>query len=352
MKKQQFNINNLLSVLIIFTICAIFYMLYEDKINSYFIKEPVVTPKETPSEVAPPKKMEETPYNSSWYFNNAEQYTKYRLTAQYSVNVHEPLIKLRIKIPVAQNQKNLQYVFNIDSNLQVSKIFMDGDNKFIEYIIENVEPKKYTFYITHEVAVKKYDINIAKKINLNLRPGVNLDRYLQQEKDINVNSEYLNQVANTISGNTKEEIVRNIFDYIQENVEYNLSSNILDAEEVLKKKKAVCGGFSSLMVALCRIKNIPARIVYGNAVVSGKMSKHSWVEVYYSEYGWVTYDPTSFIVNQQGKKLSQKERIKTPKIDYFTLGYNGSESWYTEAESNKPMVKPFTLDYYFEVEKI
>ena len=350
MKKQQFNINNLLFILIIITICGILYMLYEDKINSYFIKE-TPTPKEIQIEVIPPKKVEEIPYDNSWYLSNEKQYKKYLLSTEYIVNVKEPLTKLTIKTPIAQHQKNLQYVLNVDSIPQATNEFIKDGNKFIEYVIKNVEPKQYKFYIAHEVALRNYDINAAKKINLNSRPEVNLDRYLQQEEKIDTNSEYLNRVANNIQGMTKEETVKNIFNFIQENIEYTTNTKNINAEDVIKNKKAFCVGFANLMVTLCRIKNIPARIVAGNIAIKGKNSKHNWVEVYYSEYGWVMYDPTFFVVDTKGKTIIQKEELRTPNNDYLVLGHNIIESWSVEIESNKEINNPVSLDYDFKAIK-
>lgn len=347
-KKQQFNINNLLFLLIIVAILGILYMLYEDKINSYFVKE---TPKQEEIEVTvlPTKKVEEVPYDNTWYLNNASQYKKYTLTSEYVVNVSEPLTKLRVRVPIAQHQKNLQYVFNVTSIPQATSEFIDDENKYFIYEIENVQPKQYKFYVENQVALKKYDINNAKKENLNLRPEVNLEKYLKSEENIDVNSEYLNRVANNIQGFTKEEIVKNIYNFVQENVEYTLNTKNVGAEEVLRNKKGFCAGFSALMVTLCRIKNIPARIVAGNLVINGKNSKHNWVEVYYSEYGWVLYDPTFFVVDKANRKVMQKEKLRTPDKDYLVLGHNIIESWGVEIESDKEIFNPISLDYNFKI---
>ena len=105
------------------------------------------------------------------------------------------------------------------------------------------------------------------------------------------------------------------------------------------------------MVTLCRIKNIPARIVAGNIAINGKNSKHNWVEVYYSEYGWVMYDPTFFVVDTKGKTIIQKEELRTPNNDYLVLGHNIIESWSVEIESNKEINNPVSLDYDFKAIK-
>ena len=87
----------------------------------------------------------------------------------------------------------------------------------------------------------------------------------------------------------------------------------------------------------------------GNLVINGKNSKHNWVEVYYSEYGWVLYDPTFFIVDKSNRKVIQKEKLRTPDKDYLVLGHNIIESWGVEIESDKEIFNPISLDYNFKI---
>jgi protein-glutamine gamma-glutamyltransferase len=68
------------------------------------------------------------------------------------------------------------------------------------------------------------------------------------------------------------------------------------------RKKGHCEYFASSMAVMLRTLGIPARVVNGfrggqyndvtsSYIVRGK-DAHSWVEVYFPEYGWVTFDPT------------------------------------------------------------
>ncbi|WP_078382313.1 transglutaminase TgpA family protein [Sutcliffiella halmapala] len=80
---------------------------------------------------------------------------------------------------------------------------------------------------------------------------------------------------------------------------------------LFETQQGYCDNFSTAMIALLRAVDIPARWVKGYTegefIDSTEESKrifeitnnnaHSWVEVYYPEVGWVTYEPTSGFSN-------------------------------------------------------
>jgi protein-glutamine gamma-glutamyltransferase len=67
-------------------------------------------------------------------------------------------------------------------------------------------------------------------------------------------------------------------------------------------KTGYCQQYSGAMALLVRMAGIPARVVTGfstgatdtktNEYVVRDFDAHSWVEVYYPEWGWITFDPT------------------------------------------------------------
>ena len=61
----------------------------------------------------------------------------------------------------------------------------------------------------------------------------------------------------------------------------------------MRYKKGDCTEYADLFVAVCRAKNIPARVITGISVQSDNTkAKHNWAEVYLKEYGWVPFDPS------------------------------------------------------------
>jgi transglutaminase-like putative cysteine protease len=98
----------------------------------------------------------------------------------------------------------------------------------------------------------------------------------------------------------------------------------------LKNKEGKCGEFATAMVSICRAKGIPARIVTGN-IARTTDTRHTWVEVYFDEYGWVLYDPTvtdstrKYYKNETFQKV---ERIYLPNENYIASIRNDLSPWY------------------------
>jgi hypothetical protein len=74
------------------------------------------------------------------------------------------------------------------------------------------------------------------------------------------------------------------------------------ANFLFERKQGHCEYFASSMAVMLRTLHIPSRVVNGftnsdfndltgNYVVRAR-SAHAWVEVYFSGYGWITFDPT------------------------------------------------------------
>ena len=94
-----------------------------------------------------------------------------------------------------------------------------------------------------------------------------------------------------------------IYEYIRENIGEPTSFALPDAVSVYVSKEGDCVGKANLFVALCRIENIPARIVSGISdikegvwVVDEMHNKKEydicvWAEFYLPEYGWIFVDP-------------------------------------------------------------
>jgi hypothetical protein len=94
--------------------------------------------------------------------------------------------------------------------------------------------------------------------------------------------------------------------YLQNNFGYTLELPGAQADPLahflFERKKGHCEYFASSMTVMMRALGIPARMVNGFRGgefndVSGKYivrerNAHSWVEVYFPEFGWVTFDPT------------------------------------------------------------
>ncbi len=130
------------------------------------------------------------------------------------------------------------------------------------------------------------------------------------------------------------EKVMAIQSYLLTNYKYSLDGmNVLPDETVdavdffiFNMEAGYCEQFATAMVVMCRIINIPARVATGYAggeynwqegeVQIREYNAHAWVEIYFTDFGWVTFDPTppGFYQKSSDLNLISRFRILIDKI--------------------------------------
>lgn len=192
-----------------------------------------------------------------------------------------------------------------------------GRQEVLSYTYPEIQPafvntngKKETFLNWKEVsfgALKKSAMRVEMKIRLHIydlktarkKPKLNkkdMDTipYLKDEENFRCESKSMQTTAAGIKGIGREEIVKNIFDFVLKTLDYKIFFlQDRGAKQALKDGQGDCTEYSELMVTLCRAKKIPARIVMGLTMhTNGSVGYHNWTEVFFPEYGWVSFDPT------------------------------------------------------------
>lgn len=100
-------------------------------------------------------------------------------------------------------------------------------------------------------------------------------------------------------------------DYLRENITYNdqIDAPPADVEPIhytlFESQEAYCTYYASAMAMMLRSQGIPTRIVNGyaqgdfdentNSYRVRASNAHTWVEVYFPNYGWIQFEPTSSI---------------------------------------------------------
>ncbi|HEX7288424.1 MAG TPA: DUF3488 and transglutaminase-like domain-containing protein [Candidatus Angelobacter sp.] len=145
---------------------------------------------------------------------------------------------------------------------------------------------------------------IRNSVAANYPPRVS-NLYLQLPK---LNSRIPDLAREVTSGSASTyDKARAIEGYLKSNFSYTLQlpgNRERDplAHFLFERKKGHCEYFASAMAVMLRTQGIPARVVNGfrggeyndltgNYIIRQK-DAHSWVEVYFPEYGWATFDPT------------------------------------------------------------
>ena len=131
--------------------------------------------------------------------------------------------------------------------------------------------------------------------------------YLSPTKQVQSNDPRIRKLAKELTQDvtTQFDAVQRILTWIVDNLRYVTPPAKYDALYGLEARKGNCQNFSHLSAALMRAVSIPVRIVNGvtlnkpfnvsrkGGVLTFKMGqgRHSWIEVWFRDLGWVPFDP-------------------------------------------------------------
>lgn len=255
-------------------------------------------------------------------------FERYSFKYIYTMNVQGEVKNLTFKLPVPSDEYEKQYIYSFKLSPTPTRTYHDGVNNIAEYTLPRVSSGKYNITVEGIANLRTYDLLTAKKLNKNISKDKDVSRYLKSSFLIESDDAAIKRIAKSIKGDTQEEIVKNIYEYTQRTIKYKPIPKDIGAKEALKIKQGKCSEFSAVMIALCRARNIPARLVCGN-IARASQQKHSWVEVYFDKYGWVAYDPTTegTLVNiyKDGKLVKQEVRINSNKADFKYIASNRND---------------------------
>jgi transglutaminase-like putative cysteine protease len=153
--------------------------------------------------------------------------------------------------------------------------------------------------------------------------------------------------------------------YLRSNKEYSLSvdepeGDIADSF-LFEMDAGYCTYFATTMVTMLRSQGIPARVAVGYStgqqvaedkwVVRGT-NAHAWVEVYFPERGWKTFDPTpqDGLRQRQISELENARQLPQEINDPEGISFDTRDSWTVPAEgvrsgSNGTATQAVTREY-------
>ena len=139
-------------------------------------------------------------------------------------------------------------------------------------------------------------------------PG-DVEEYLKSTEQVDVNNKQVRAKAHqlTDSSKTQFDAIQKILTWMVDHMSYVVLPFSYDATYSLQSGKGNCQNYSHLSAAMMRAVGIPVRIVNGitlkqpydintgNSILTMKMAqgRHSWIEIYFPDLGWVPFDPQS-----------------------------------------------------------
>lgn len=234
------------------------------------------------------------------------QSNTYDLTLTYRLIPKSNTKRIRFIMVIPQSRSNRQTVSNLTFSVKPYRVFTENETRYAEFII--TKPSGSLEITTRaKIQLHRYDLNSAYQAGgFDIEKDQNL--YLVNERYIEKDSPSIMAAASKLTGRNRLETVRKIYDFVLQTMSYGgYDPGQIGAERALLKKRGDCTEYSDLMAALCRAKDIPARVVDGYVVNYGDDTpKHNWIEVYFPVYGWVPFDPLLGDLNKTGF-----ERLRT-----------------------------------------
>lgn len=188
--------------------------------------------------------------------------------------------------------------------------------------------------VSSHLELYRNDLHTARKRKNTIDPKLDMSEYLRPEARIQSKSKKIKNIAKKLVAETREQTVRNIFNFVVDTLSYdNTISDDRNAKLALKSGKGDCTEYTELMIALCRANKIPSRYVIGYVASDyyKKNPRHNWVEVYFNEYGWVTFDPT--FADAYNAKTTFEKMLNEYIVISFTR--DAKSGWDNNSESHK-----------------
>jgi len=262
---------------------------------------------------------------------------------------------LRVNVPKSIPKR--QKITGIEYSQEPYMVFCKNGNDYANFYFKN-PPETISIEINIKGELYDYDLFVAlQDQNDLLTAPADINEYLKPERMIEVNDPAIQETAAGIGGDSRIQIVENIYYYVIKHMEPDTgrekSSGALQA---LKTGKGMCLDCCDLFVALCRAKNIPARIVSGYLIDYIKRPMHAWVEVYFENMGWVPFDTT--LSEQRPLPFRIRTFAKLPTryvhfthirndehLNYGLIHFVGYKDGYIDLKPSIKFKKPITRIY-------
>lgn len=205
---------------------------------------------------------------------------------------------LNLHLALPADIKGRQKVDTMIFSIPPDKDYISNGSRYVTYNLTAPIPREIT--IEANIALFKDGLSGRK---LQGKSAIDPDaykNYLGSTPAIQTDAPAIKALAQSLRGKTEEITVKNIMQYIANNITYKRSPQYKRQTnlETLEKKIGICGDFSDLMIALCRANGIPARTSGGYMIERDFLpgwdgdTWHVWVDVYMSNRGWVPFEPT------------------------------------------------------------
>jgi len=200
----------------------------------------------------------------------------------------------------------INYKYFITSGPYVTMPLTSGDGSYTISTYENITGDKYATLYSETI-----DVKLESDFIPYLYPNQYVD-FTPESKAVKTAQEQVKTATSDLDA------VADIYYYVTETISYDEekaktvpTGYLPDLDETLTSCKGICFDYASLMAAMLRSQDIPAKLEIG---YSGKVY-HAWISVYIKDVGWIDniiefdgkswkrMDPTFASSNKNSKKI-------------------------------------------------
>lgn len=255
------------------------------------------------------------------FYTKAQQFTVEYYCKVRNVSPGEINISVILPVPPTTNNQNILEQKYSPPGAKLNKDRTIG-NKFVFWETK-IKPREEQIFSEEFLAtISPIKINESKKFIVGEYKNTKL--YLNNEKHINFKNSKVKLIAQKARLRKGEilSLAKDLYYYVVKNLEYGQPiENLYSSVESLTSEQTDCGGFSSLLTAMLRYYQIPARLVSGYLLAPSNSSiMHAWVEFMLPNGNWIPADPTieNLLINRGTKRSGKFGFIGS---DHLILSY-------------------------------
>lgn len=235
---------------------------------------------------------------------------------------------LVLPLPVNRLQQQLKSVIVFTPTSVSSKQDMIFGNTYVYWPIQLNDHTAQEYTVKFQVRIQPTQVDFKSEQLGRVYDTTTADyvSFTQSNKYICAQDVAICRLADEIVGQEKNTftIIAKFNNYIVTHLQYgNPIQGLYSASDAITRKIVDCGGYATLLVALCIAKNIPARIVSGFWVGYKDNDMHAWVEILLPNGQWLPADPAveQLWLAGRTKKRGQLGFVGSDRI-IFSVGCN------------------------------
>lgn len=192
----------------------------------------------------------------------------------------------KLKVIIEKEKQQYTYDLNNKGDYDIFPLQM-GNGKYKIRIFENISGNRYATKQTITINVKLLNENAPFLTSNQLVNYSNMPETIKKAEELVEGKE------------TDFEKIDVIYDYIISNIVYDTekaktvkSGYLPTLDEILNTNKGICFDYASMMAAMLRSQDIPAKLVTGYS--SNLSVFHAWNEIFTEETGWIKLNEMYF----------------------------------------------------------